>query len=192
MGPNEIARAPPSLAYRRPASSRIPELQEKLFERYTLDHYKLLMRDPMFAGLSIRTSSRCSLRAARRRRRGALPTWRRHGGQQRPTNVSMGERGQASPRCNERLRTTTPTVAADYPRPRLSLGHGARCGAQRRIAGGAGTPVEIHVHRHFDGKSVAHSVQKHVVKSNSQIYGPSMHDKLWSLSTPDAGYQTER
>lgn len=59
-------------------------------------------------------------------------------------------------------------------------------------SGGAGTPVEIHVHSHLDGKRVAHSVQKHVVRANNQIFGPSMHDKLGSLSTPDAGYQTER
>ena len=87
---------------------------------------------------------------------------------------------------------TTPTVAADYPDHGFHSHTVHAAALNAASAGGAGTPVEIHVHSHLDGKRVAHSVQKHVVKSNSQIYGPSMHDKLGSLSTPDAGYQTER
>ena len=37
---------------------------------------------------------------------------------------------------------------------------------------------EIHVHSHLDGKQVAHSVQKRIVKANRQVFGAGGHDRL--------------
>jgi hypothetical protein len=86
----------------------------------------------------------------------------------------------------------SPPVSEAYPDHGFhsSTVHAAALNA----AASSGGEHAVHVHTavNLDGKRVAHSVQKHVVRANSQIYGPSMHDKLGSLSTPDAGYQTER
>ena len=87
---------------------------------------------------------------------------------------------------------TSPRVAEAYPDHGFhsSTVHAAALNAAS--SSGGEHAIQLTSNIHMDGKHVATSVQRHIVKRNRQQFGSSKHDGMAHLTPVDAGFQWER
>jgi Phage-related minor tail protein len=184
MGQSEIATSAAELGVASAGFLAHPELQEKLFEQYTLDHYKLLMRDPAFAALS--TKDKLIVLATGQLGEDAASKYL-HG-----SVVKDGWGTQSSAWANavrSRLESADRAAAAPFSAP------GGLDAAYHTQSGDDMDPSihargkEIHVHTSLivDGKRLAQNTQKHIVRRNQFVYGPSGYDGAALPSGVDHG-----
>jgi hypothetical protein len=192
MGPSEIAATAAELGVSPDGFLSNPQLQEKLFERYTLDHYNLLMRDPTFAALS--QKDKLAVLGTAQLGVGAAEKYLHGGG----ASDGWGTPTSSWANAVKRRLTNADSAASSPPAGAVHVIFDAPGGLDASYKAQQGDDMdpsvhahgkEIHTHvaLHVDGKRVAQVVQKHVVRRNQFVYGPSGYDGSAMPSGVDHG-----